>query len=52
MPTTPPRTFRPDPLLWKAVRETTARRGETASAVIVEALERYVHRHAIKQESA
>ena len=44
-----PRTFRTSDELWQQVLETTERRGETASGVIVAALTRYVRRHAGKE---
>jgi predicted HicB family RNase H-like nuclease len=41
-PKTPHRTIRVDPELWDATRARAAQRGETISAVVHDALERYV----------
>lgn len=42
---TPLRNIRVNDELWRAAAETAKRRGESLTAVIVAALERYVKRH-------
>lgn len=42
---TPIRTVRVPDDTWKAAQERAAERGETVSAVVVRALERYIRQH-------
>lgn len=42
---TPPRSIRVEESLWREAKEIAARRGETLTDVLTEALRRYVKRH-------
>lgn len=51
-PKTPARAFRLDEKLWEQINEIATEQGRTATAVVVDALKRYVTWHKRQQKSA